>query len=187
MHNVYDNTPESIKKAYEQLSGVLDSNGILDAGISYAAEHMIDDNFEHLLESEQIMPLNKQYLLVEMSYLQPSFNFDFATEKITKQQYFPILAHPERYMYFHGKYGVYESMKSKGILFQLNLQSLTPKAYGPDATKIAHKLLNDRLIDFIGTDVHNLRQLGLLKEVRISKKVLNQLLPVIERTIQSFY
>lgn len=187
MHNFYDNTPETIKKAYNQLLKNCESSRISDITIDYAAEHMIDDNFEHILENGEVMPLDKEYLLIEMSYLQPSFNFDTAVEKITEHQYFPILAHPERYMYFHGKYGKYESIKSNGVLFQLNLLSLTSASYGAAIQKIAEKLLNDNLIDFVGTDVHNLRQLGLLKEVRISKKILNQLLPVIERTIQSFY
>ncbi|MDF0716735.1 histidinol phosphatase [Muricauda sp. 334s03] len=187
MHNMYDNTPNTIKKAYEQLSIALGKNGMEDTGIAYAAEHMIDDNFEQILENREVMPLGKDYLLIEMSYLQPSFNFNIAAEKITKAKYFPILAHPERYMYFHGKYGKYESMKSKGILFQLNLLSLTSDAYGSGVQKIAEKLLNDGLIDFVGSDIHNTRQLNLLREVKVSKSILDKLLPVMENTIQSFY
>jgi tyrosine-protein phosphatase YwqE len=90
-------------------------------------------------------------------------------------------------MYYHGKYGKYPSMKSNGILFQLNLLSLSAASYGSDVQKIAEKLLKDDLIDFVGTDVHNARQLNLLREIRLSKKVLNKVLPVIENTIQSFY
>ena len=78
-------------------------------------------------------------------------------------------------------------LKTKGILFQLNLLSLTPDSYGPEVVKMADKLLEDGLIDFVGTDVHNKRQLGLLKEIKVSKKLLTRLYPVIERTIQSFY
>ena len=139
------------------------------------------------MENGEVMPLGKDYLLIEMSYLQPSFNFNIAAEKITKAKYFPILAHPERYMYFHGKYGKYASMKSRGILFQLNLLSLTSESYGSGVQKIAEKLLNDGLIDFVGTDIHNVRQLNLLREVRVSKNILDKILPIIENTIQSFY
>lgn len=187
MHNFYDNTPGTIKKAYDQLSMELGNKGLSNISIDCAAEHMIDDNFESILEKEEVMPLGKQYLLIEMSYLQPSFNFDIAVEKVVKHQYFPILAHPERYIYFHQKYGKYPSMKSNGILFQLNLLSLGSEAYGTGVQKMAEKLLSDKLIDFVGTDIHNSRQLSLLKEIKLSKKVLKQLLPVIENTIQSFY
>ncbi len=187
MHNHYDNTPKTIKKAFEQLSKELEKKSMLDVKIDYAAEHMIDDNFENILEEQQVMPLKEEYLLIEMSYLQPSFNFDASVEEIARHKYFPILAHPERYMYYHGNYGKYPSMKSNGILFQLNLLSLTSESYGSDVQKIAEKLLKDGLIDFVGTDVHNSRQLELLKEIKLSKKVLNRLLSVIENTIQTFY
>ncbi|WP_421811698.1 tyrosine-protein phosphatase [Flagellimonas sp.] len=187
MHNHYDNTPKTIKKVFDELSGVLDKKSMTDIKLDCSAEHMIDDNFEVILEKKQVMPLKEQYLLVEMSYLQPSFNFDLAVEEIAKHKYFPILAHPERYMYYHGKYGKYPSMKSNGIMFQLNLLSLSSESYGSDVQKVAEKLLKDGLIDFVGTDVHNIRQLGLLKETKVSKKVLNNVLPVIENTIQTFY
>ncbi|MCK0159335.1 tyrosine-protein phosphatase [Allomuricauda sp. F6463D] len=187
MHNHYDNTPKTINKAHELLLQELERKGISDVKVNCAAEHMIDDNFEHILEKKEVMPLNKEYLLIEMSYLQPSFNFDVAIDKIAKHKYFPILAHPERYMYFHGKYGKYPSMKSNGISFQLNLLSLSSESYGAGVQKIAEKLLKDGLVDFVGSDVHNSRQLGLLKEIKLSKKVLNNLLPVIENTIQTFY
>lgn len=187
MHNVYDNNPKTIKASYDTLSKELSSRSILDINLSYAAEHMIDDNFEHILEEEEVMPLGKDHLLVEMSYLQPSFNFDIAVEKVKKKGIFPILAHPERYMYFHGKYGKYPSLKADGVLFQLNLLSLDAASYGESVQKIAERLLKDDLIDYVGTDIHSERQLGLLKEVKVSKKTLEQLLPIIERTIQTFY
>lgn len=187
MHNYYDNTPTTIKKAYDQLSNALGNQDGLSANLGYAAEHMIDDNFENILENDKVMPLSKDYLLVEMSYLQPSFNFDVAVQEIAKHKYFPILAHPERYVYFHGKYGKYAALKSEGVLFQANLLSLSPKTYGAEVFKTTEKLLKDDMIDFVGSDVHNVRQLALLKEIKISKKLLDKLFPVIQRTIQSFY
>lgn len=187
MHNYYDNTPETIKKAYTRLRSALESNGGPEIKIDYAAEHMIDDNFEHILETGNVLPMGKEYLLVEMSYLQPSYNFDFAIESIAGKAYFPILAHPERYMYYHGKQRKYESLKSNGVLFQLNLLSLSTKSYGPAVYKTAEKLLNEGMIDFIGSDVHNSKQLALLKELKISKKSLELLFPIIENTIQTFY
>lgn len=187
MHNYYDNTPSTIKKAHGKLYNELQKNDGLQVNLEYAAEHMIDDNFENILHGKQVMPLGKDYLLVEMSYLQPSFNFDVAVDQIAKHKYFPILAHPERYMYYHGKYGKYASLKSEGVLFQLNLLSLSPKSYGKAVHKTTEKLLNDSMIDFVGSDIHNIRQLTLLKEIKISKKTLDHLFPIIENTIQTFY
>lgn len=187
MHNHYDNTPETIQEAHTTLISKLEKNHLSNISIAYAAEHMIDDNFETILENDQVIALKDSFLLVEMSYLQPSFNFEIAVEKMAKLKYFPVLAHPERYMYFHRKYGTYQKMKVNGIQFQLNLLSLTPESYGSSVQKMALKLLQDHLVDFVGSDVHNLRQLELLKETTIQNKVLNLLLPVIENTIETFY
>ncbi|MEC8832425.1 MAG: CpsB/CapC family capsule biosynthesis tyrosine phosphatase, partial [Bacteroidota bacterium] len=159
MHNQYNNTPKTIKAAHSLLTKELDKSEDLNVILDYAAEHMIDDNFERLLERGEVVPMNKEYILIEMSYLQPSFNFDLAVEKIGQNQLFPIFAHPERYMYLHQKYGKYPKMKSSGILFQMNLLSLNPASYGDAATKIVGKLLEDQLIDYVGTDVHQIRQL----------------------------
>ncbi|MDC6366853.1 MULTISPECIES: tyrosine-protein phosphatase [Flavobacteriaceae] len=185
MHNYHDNTPESIKQAYNILKAELAQKNT-DVKIDYAAEHMIDDNFETLLENNGVLALKKEYLLIEMSYLQPSFNFDFAIEKIAQHSYFPILAHPERYLYFHQKYETYSSLKMQGILFQMNLLSLG-EYYGKEVQKVALKLLKDGFIEYVGSDVHNMRHLSALKEVRLSNNTLKLLLPIIENTILTFY
>jgi tyrosine-protein phosphatase YwqE len=187
MHNHYDNTPSTILAAHKLLEKEIISKKMENISLEPAAEHMVDDNFENLLENDQIMALKKEYLLIEMSYLQPSLNFDAAIDKIASHNYFPIFAHPERYMYFHRRYKVYTSLKRQGILFQMNLQSLSANAYGKDVQKTALKLLEDGLIDYVGSDVHNLRQLSLIKETKLSKNTLNLLLPLIENTIQTFY
>ena len=185
MHNFYDNTPETIRKSYEELkAGLIHQN--IDVKIDCAAEHMIDDNFEAILEGKSVMALKKDYLLVEMSYLQPSFNFDFAIEKIAKESYFPILAHPERYVYFHREYKTYKALKSQGILFQINLLSLGD-FYGKEVQKTAQKLLQNGLVEYVGSDVHNMRQLSSLKEIKISNGMIKLLLPIIENTILTFY
>ncbi|MFC4220496.1 tyrosine-protein phosphatase [Flagellimonas marina] len=187
MHNYYDNTPKTIEQSYEKLKNKLVEENLLNVNIDCAAEHMIDDNFEDLLEKGEVMPLKEQYLLIEMSYLQPSFNFDLSVDKIGNNGYFPILAHPERYMYFHQKYRKYGEMKSNGVMSQLNLLSLSSESYGANVQKIAEKLLSDNLVDYVGTDIHNLRQLKVLKEIKLSSKIMNRLLPIIENTIQTFY
>lgn len=187
MHNHYDNTPKIIKEAHSTLVTALEKTDLSHVSIDYAAEHMIDDNFETILENGQVIALKDSYLLIEMSYLQPSLNFDIAVERMAKLRYFPVLAHPERYMYFHQKYGTYAKMRSNGIQFQLNLLSLTPESYGSGIQKMAVRLLQDNLINYVGSDIHNIRQLELLKEIKLQSKVLNLLLPVIENTIETFY
>ncbi len=187
MHLHYENTPKTISGAHRTLVSALEKTTLSEVFVGYAAEHMIDENFENILEKGQVVGLKDSFLLIEMSYLQPSLNFDIAVEKMAKLKYFPVLAHPERYMYFHQKYKTYPKMRANGIQFQLNLLSLTAESYGSGVQKMAVKLLEDQLVDFVGSDIHNMRQLNLLKEIKLQNKTLNLLLPVIENTIETFY
>ena len=186
MQHYYPNTRGTIKKAYEILQTELTLERLNDVQLRYAAEHMIDENFENILENQEILPMKQEYLLIEMSYLQPSLSFDDAIQSIAAKSYFPILAHPERYAYYHNSYGIYESFKSSGIMFQMNLLSLGGY-YGGEIQKIGLRLLKDGFIDFVASDAHNINHINLLKEVKIRKSTLNLLLPIMENTILSFY
>lgn len=184
MDTYYPNTPETINNALSILKKEIEKQNLSPIQISAGAEHMIDSNFEDILEKSQVMPLTKNYLLVEMSYLQPSINFDSAIQKIGSKRYFPILAHPERYTYLH-KTSKYASYKENGVLLQLNLLSLS-NYYGKEVFTMGQKLLEKNRIDFIGSDIHNMNQMNQLKSIKITNKAINRLLPIIEKTIYSF-
>lgn len=186
MHNVYPNTPETINEALEELRSALMDNGIRDVSVEAAAEHMIDDNFEAILEKGEIMKLRKEHILVEMSFLQAPINFDQAIGKITSKWMFPVLAHPERYKFLHQRMRKYAGFREQGILLQLNLLSLCDY-YDKDVQKMALKLLDEGLINFVASDVHRLEHLEILKETTLPDKVFRQLIPVIHKTIETFY
>lgn len=186
MHNYYPNDKETIAKALSQVQHALISHDLKHISVEAAAEHMIDDNFEHLLETGTAMAMREAYLLVEMSYLQPPINFEEAIIKTASKGFYPILAHPERYGFLHYRRRKYGEYKEHGILFQMNLLSLS-EYYGKDVPKVANELLQEGLIDFLASDVHNLDQLDSLKKVTLSKKTVEQLLPLINNTIATFY
>lgn len=185
MHNYYSNTPETIKESLMVLKNGLLERKLKEVSIQAAAEHMIDDNFESILENGEVMPLGGNYLLVEMSYLQASINFGQALEKIRQKGYFVILAHPERYLYLHSQLGQHKAYKKQGVLYQMNLLSLS-KYYGKEVQQMAMKLLGKGLIDFAATDVHNIRQLNSLKEVQVDAKTLDLIKPILLKTNNSF-
>ena len=185
MHNYYPNNPETINKSLLLLKNSLLENDMKDISIRAAAEHMVDDNFESILELGTIMPLDDQHVLVEMSYLQASINFDEAVSKIMKHGFFPILAHPERYLYLNNNFKKHREFKKQGIRYQLNLLSLS-KFYGKEVQQMAFKLLDEGMIDFIGSDIHNIHQLRSLKEIQLNKKTIDTLYPIIKNTTHSF-
>lgn len=186
MNNYYPNTPATIFEALGLLKNEMLKTNLKHISIEAAAEHMIDGHFESLLDDGGFMPLKSDYLLVEMSFLQPPLNFDDAIIKIVSKRFFPILAHPERYRFAHHKPKKIAKLKQQGILLQLNMLSLS-EFYGKDVQKVAFRLLDEGLIDFLATDVHNINQLETLKDLSLSKKSLEQLLPIISDTIERFY
>ena len=185
MHNYHDNSPATIKTALAYLKNELIQVGFDHIKIEASAEHMIDDNFEAILSKKQVLPLGVDYLLIEMSYLQPPINFDTAIEAIAHNRFFPILAHPERYNFLHSKMRRYSEFKQQGIQFQLNMLSLGDY-YGKEVSKIAMKLLEEGMIDFIGSDVHNMDHLAALKKVTLSKKLVELVEPIVDRTNYTF-
>ena len=185
MNNYHPNTPETIQNSFTQLKAKLAQKGMDAISVRTAAEHMIDDNFESILEKGDIVPFDNNYLLIEMSYLQPSLSFDEAVSQIFSKGYFPILAHPERYIYLHNSSKKYMEYKEQEIRFQLNLLSLG-EYYGKSVRKMALKLLENGMIDFIGSDIHTISQVNYLKEIRISTKVIDLLEPIMQKTNMSF-
>jgi tyrosine-protein phosphatase YwqE len=186
MENYYPNNPQTINQSYTILKNELKKNKELkNTLLDYAAEHMIDANFDVILNESKVLPLKKKYLLVEMSYLQPSINFNSAISNIQSKNLFPILAHPERYGYLHNS-SKYELYKKNGIMFQLNLLSLG-EYYGKEINKCALKLLEKGLYNFAGSDIHNMRQMNALKNIKITTKIEEQLEPIIQNNIYNFY
>jgi tyrosine-protein phosphatase YwqE len=92
--------------------------------------------------------------------------------------YKPILAHPERYHSFQNNIKEYHKLKNAGCLFQLNLLSLT-NYYGKKVHETAIMLLNENLIDFVGTDTHNLLHLSHLEKIN-QPKIIKLIAPIIE-------
>lgn len=185
MHNYYDNTPTTINQSLKLLENELLSKEMQPIKIIPAGEHMIDSNFESILKDKTVMPLSKEYLLIEMSYLQRPINFDKAVVAIAENNYFPVLAHPERYNFLLNRTHKYHEFKEQGIFFQLNMLSLGGY-YGKEITKMAIKLLEEKMIDFIGSDVHNMNHMTSLKEIQLSNNTLKLIEPIIEKTIETF-
>lgn len=179
MEGFWENTPETISTALSNLKSELATKGIQDIKIRAAAEYMLDNQFNDLLKLKNLLTLKGNYLLVEMSYLNPPMNLHEVLFNIQIIGYKPVLAHPERYGVYHKKFDEYKKLKDAGCLFQLNLLSLS-SYYGKEVQHTALKLLKKEMIDFVGTDTHHMRHLNALKMIT-DKKILQLVAPVLER------
>jgi tyrosine-protein phosphatase YwqE len=136
---------------------------------------MLDDIFHQKLKNnEPFLKLSGDKILVEFSYIHKPDHVERFSFDLQIAGYEPILAHPERYIYYHNNYHHnYEHLKDLGFELQLNLLSLTPY-YGKEVQRISNKLLNEGFYDFACTDIHHLKHLEAL-ESSFSKDSLESL------------
>ncbi len=154
---IYPNNASTIGSALLELKNELKQQN-LNAGVSAAAEYMLDPDFDDLMKSGQLLCLSENILLVEMSYQVETRNIEQYIFDLNIRGYQPVLAHPERYIYYHNDFEQYRRLRERGCLLQLNLLSLSGY-YGKIVKQIALKLLKEELIDLAGTDLHHKRHL----------------------------
>lgn len=153
IQNIWDNTSEEIIANKTQTVIELEKNQIT-IPFRAAAEYMMNDHFVQLFQAKELLTLKKNYVLVEMSYMNPPIQLYSILFDLQVAGYIPVLAHPERYLFYHNNFDEYLKLKKLGCLFQLNLLSVVGY-YGEGITKTAEKLLQKGLYDYVGSDVHH--------------------------------
>lgn len=165
--DLYRNTPQIIKEGLVSLREAAKAEGI-KLEIEAAAEYYLDEGFYDHLHSDEVMSINGKYLLFETSYAAKPLQIEDMIFEISASGYIPLMAHPERYRYVSDPLKEYGRFKELGVLFQLDLNSLGGH-YGRDAKKKAEILSDNGMIDFLGSDVHHLKQTKFLDDVFMSE------------------
>ncbi|MBS1643006.1 MAG: histidinol phosphatase [Bacteroidetes bacterium] len=154
LSGVHSNNTTTILPALNRIKTLVKEKNI-NVEIEAAAEYMIDHELEALIDKNQpLLTFGNNYILIEMSYMAASPYLEQVIFNLKMKGLQPVLAHPERYSYYHSNFNKIIDIKDRGCLLQLNLLSLT-EYYGNDVKKIAKKLIEEDLIDFIGTDIHH--------------------------------
>jgi protein-tyrosine phosphatase len=166
---LYPNTPETIKNAFDLLKQHKEHENSVTIN-SYAAEYMVDEVFmKGLEESSPLLLLNDTFILLEINFFGQTTMLKSACFNLCQKDITPILAHPERY-HLIKDISEYQNLKNQGFYFQLNALSLTGQ-YGPEVKQKAEKLLKAGLYDFVATDAHSVNDLKKLKNLSLSKKL----------------
>lgn len=161
MSDFYRNTPEIILEGLEKVKSAIAAEGI-EIVLEAAAEYYCDSAFEKsIVQGAPLLSFAGKHILFELSYLNPSDIFETVVFKLQMEGYTPILAHPERYPYWYHSFDQYISLKERGILLQVNIASLTGH-YGTGPKRIAERLIEAGLVDFLGSDVHKLSHIDLM-------------------------
>jgi len=158
MYHVWDNTRESILSLKVKTILELEKNDI-NVSFRTASEYMMDDQFVKLFQAGELLTLKDNYVLVEMSYINAPMQLYTILFDLQVAGYIPVLAHPERYSFYHNNFDEYVKLKRVGCLFQLNLLAVVGY-YGASIAKIAEQLLQKGMYDFVGSDVHHRKHIA---------------------------
>lgn len=171
MAELYPNSTETIGRAFEKLKQAAGN----DVPVQPAAEYMLDENFDKLLrENQPLFTIRDKTVLVEFSFVTTPLNYKDPLFEMQLRGYQPVLAHPERYLYFAGTRHVYDDLRSAGCQFACNILSFTGY-YGKGPQELANFLLKNNCIDYLGTDLHHARHLEALQHAHAAMPVVQKL------------
>lgn len=146
---LYDNTTRSIEESFLKINDKKFGN----IKLSYASEYMLDLSIIERAKNKTLLCIKDNYVLVEMSFISEPMGLYELIYEIKVNGYLPILAHPERYLFLKNSKD-YNKLKKFGCFFQANLLSVIDY-YGVSVRKNLVYLLENKLIDFVGSDIHH--------------------------------
>ena len=164
----FENNPDTILPAFETFKTEIKKNGI-DAKVSVSAEYRIDELSLAQLQENKHIPMPNGHILLENAYLQERLDLDEILFNVQVKNLTPILAHPERFKYYAINKQRFSQLHNAGALFQVNLMSFTGY-FGETAKQSAKWLLEHDLIDFLGSDIHNMQHVEIIQEFLSSKE-----------------
>jgi tyrosine-protein phosphatase YwqE len=175
MSGVYDNTSEIILNKLEEVKKVSADLG-LKLSLEASAEYYFDETLVERVRNKDLLPFQGNHILFEFSFRNQPSQIEEIVFQLKSAGYQPVLAHFERYIYFHSSVEVARSLRERGCYIQVNLNSFTGH-YGPDVKNQAIRLLKAGLIDILGSDCHRIQHLELL-ESSLKDPVFHQLMEV---------
>ena len=161
----YKNTTEIIEKAFKTVKSESDMR-FPELELRFAAEYYMDDNFRDLLKKKQLLCLWDNKVLVEQGYFAELPGLHEILFDMQVKGYQPVLAHPERYLYYAHDEKKLRKLKDAGTEMQLNIGSLTGK-YGQPVQKQAYKMIESGYIDYFSSDAHSAEDVQALSRLQL--------------------
>lgn len=174
MQGFYNNSPATILPGLQLLLDELERLD-LPMVIHAAAEYLLDTGLIDILNADEpLMTLSGKKVLVELSFISPPLHLHNLLYQLQLKGYEPVIAHPERYKYYHNDMDQYKKLLEMGCELQLNLLSFTGH-YGKDVKKAALKLADLRWPSYLGSDMHHKRHAEELQYLIKDKKLMHKL------------
>lgn len=161
--NYYPNTPDLIRSQVETLNQKVTDAGI-PVEIEAGAEYFVDDHFlDQVKNKKDLLTFGDRYILLETAFMNKPIFLEEAIFDLQAMGMKPILAHPERYAYFHSNNDSLDHLIETGVLLQININSLSGY-YSKAAKRLASELLEKKAIHLLGSDIHNEKHLRQLQK-----------------------
>lgn len=164
MGDYYKNTSEIILTGLKTMQDRLKQEGV-EVELQASAEYYLDDNFTRLIEENDLLPFGDNFILFELPFVAEPQNLEKVIFDLQLGGYRPILAHPERYTYWYDDKKKCRDLLNKGLLFQLNVNSLSGH-YSPATRQIAIEMIEQDMFRFIGSDTHHMGHVQMLGQMR---------------------
>lgn len=125
-----------------------------DLVLAIGNELHYDLNFSSWISEGRCRTLGgTDFVLIDFSFGEKKKVIESALNSLMNAGYAPVLAHAERYVHLRGEWRLIDSLRSRGVLIQLDAQSLFGES-GLAVKRFSHGLLRRRMIDFVSSDAH---------------------------------
>ena len=167
MSDMYPNTKDGILRGYEKVKEALIQRNI-QVEFEAAAEYFVDQHFEELISKNELLTFGDNYVLFELPFGEAPLDLKNIIFDLQMAGYRPVMAHPERYPYWHKKMDVFHELHLKDVILQININSLSGQ-YSPEVQQTALKMIDARLVKMVGSDTHHLGHIELLSRSATSE------------------
>ncbi|HYG52179.1 MAG TPA: CpsB/CapC family capsule biosynthesis tyrosine phosphatase [Flavobacteriales bacterium] len=162
MGDTYKNGKHNILPGLELVRAAVNEKSI-DIVVEASAEYYIDADLEDKIRARDMLPFSNNYILFEMPFVSEPPNLGSIIFELQLGGYKPVMAHVERYPFWFTNFNKIIDLRDKGVFIQMNITSLTG-IYGLPTKKIAEKLIDEKMVDFLGSDCHHLGHIELIKK-----------------------
>ena len=161
--NKFRNTPQTIRKAFEELQEALYLQNVQIEMKMSAEYRLVPETWPEVLEKNWLMPIEDRFILMELPIFNPEDIGDLKPleefKKVVSLGLTPLLPHPERYFYLSKKELM--SYLEAGVEIQSNYGSLAG-LYGKEAYDNVKALVEEGVVSYYGTDMHNMHYVNVI-------------------------
>lgn len=174
---LYPNNLDSLHPGFSRLQEAV-SRHFPSYRLHLAAEYYTDTHFMDCIASDQLLWFpsldasgqSVKCVLFEFGFHEAPMQVEEVVFQLLMNGYQPVLAHVERYPYWHRDFTPMEQLHERGVWLTLNAASLAG-AYGPETYAVAKAVLDKGWCQILCSDAHGMRHIDALASVDRSPAV----------------